>query len=274
MTYVRDRARLSRYRETGRVFDLDPRGVEEINDELNLEFELLHEDDRSQDWCVYSSDLSPERLEALRGDYARFEATVEENLEGTPLHSERALHVRTLPNLPPLGHRAQVGVFASRVIPQWSLFYWSGDLGVARSSERELLSKSARMNLRTLTTIDGFDLFQGGSEVQRSGIGVLANYSWCDTSSTPKEGCDYRLLPPHYLGDANCVYVTTRRGDEVCSALLSIREIERGEQLLMFTGSNAQNQSIDARVRLYRRAPLAIWLSVAIPTLKIFLSSL
>jgi hypothetical protein len=68
------------------------------------------------------------------------------------------------------------------------------------------------------------------------------------------------------------VYVTTRRGDEVCSALLSIREIERGEQLLMFTGSNAQNQSIDARVRLYRRAPLAIWLSVVIPTFKILLS--
>ena len=266
--YLHDETRLAQRQTSGRRFPLDQMGIDQLNDAMGLETVIVHEDDHSEVWCVYSSSIEPDVLERLRESYKHYQSTVEANLEGVPRRAEQFLDVRALPDLPSLNERHQVGLFAAQDIPAWSLFYWSGDLGVAHQSDHHL-SETVQMNRRTLVTLNGVDFFQGGSERQRSMSGVLANFYWCDSQSTHAAQCDYRVLPPHFLGEPNCVYVTTRRGQVVCSGLLAFKEIKANDQLLMFTGSDEQSRAIERRLNFYRMLPYLALVGFSIPVLQL-----
>ena len=269
--YVHDQEHLLRLQSTGREFTLDQRGINEINQSLEVESEIIHEDEDFGSWSIYSPTLSHDLLDHLSERYTQYEAKLDVNQEGVPIRFEDHIVVRTLPYLPLVHHREQVGLFATQTIPSWSLLYWTGDIGVAYASDQHRISKVAHMNRRTLVTMEGVDFFQGGSEQQRSGSAILANFFWCDTKTTDLTQSDYRILPANFLGEPNCVYVTTLKGDTACSALLSFKEIQEDEQLLMFTGSAQQGLSIDRRLRLYHLIPFIILIALVIPILQLSL---
>ena len=268
--YLHDREILKRRQQSGESASLDHEGIQEINQQFKLETEIIHEDEICDAWSIYHDDLSAELMRQVEAQFIRYQADFEENQEGIPRRCEEHLEVRALPALPKLFDREQVGLFAKRPIPPWTLFYWGGDLGVARSADRALLPKVTDMNRRTFVRFDGVDIFQGGSPTQRSGCGVLANYFWCHTQSTGAAQSTYRLLPFNFLGHPNCVYVTTKKGQHMCSALLSFSEIKRGEQILMFTGSEEQSKWVDRRLRLYRAAPILTSLALLCSLIKIY----
>lgn len=159
------------------------------------------------------------------------------------------LEASTLPNLPQLEGRAQLGLFATLSIPARRLFLWESDLGVARASARATLPDPVRMNRRTLCAHQGLELFQGGGPEQRSNASILANFYWCHSESTPRGQGRFLIYPPHYFGPPNCEYVTTLNAQGApCSGLKTLRQIAPGEQLLMYTGSAQSAMTIQLRV--------------------------
>ena len=122
-----------------------------------------------------------------------------------------------------------------------------GDTHIIHDSERHLLSSTLKMNRRTLASFGEVRFFQGGDPQQRSGCGVLANFFWCHTHSTPNHLSPYWLLPSNYLGAANCVYVTTKKDGRLCSALLAFKALKADEQILMFTGHDQEVKAVERR---------------------------
>ena len=265
--YVHDQRILRLRQKTGRRTSLDRDGLQVLNRDFNIETSIIHEDDPFGDWKIYTQDFPEHVLEELHSQFLQAQKEVEENTEGTPKSSEMYLEIRTLPHLPSLLERDQVGLFTKKKVPKWSLFYWTGDLGVAWSDSALDLPTDAHMNRRTLISLDGVDFFQGGSQIQRSSCAVLANFFWCNTSTTPHLKSPYYLLPPHFLGVPNCVYVTTKKDGQVCSALLAFKEIKKDEQILMFTGFSSQSKIIDRHLKLYSAIPWVAFLAMLI-TLK------
>ena len=270
LVYLYDLKRFQTLSFSKKIGSLDRKRIQNTNRVLELETEIIHEDEPCDEWSVYQSDISADLMGRVKAQFMKFQSNFEENQEGVPRKCEEYLEVRLLPNLPKVFDRDQVGLFATRPIPQWTLFYWVGDLGVARSSDHSILPRVAHMNRRTLMSFEGIDIFQGGSQIQRSGCGVLANYFWCHTQSTPAVQSTYRLLPFNFLGQPNCVYVTTKKDQRLCSALLSFSEIKKGDQILMYTGSEEQSRLIDRRLATYRIAPFIASFGLICSLIKVY----
>ena len=260
--YLHDYRIMKRRQQTGESASLDREGIQYINENFQLNTVIIHEDDDCSPPQRYQSTASlfnDSSFSNERREFDKYQREHEENLEGIPRQGEVYLKVSTLPYLPLLSeedNRQQVGLFAAQDIPQWSLFYWIGDTHIIHDSERHLLSSTVKMNRRTLATFDNVSFFQGGDSQQRSGCGVLANFFWCHTQSSPKSLSHYWILPPHFLGEANCVYVTTKKEGRLCSALLAFKALRVNEQLLMFTGTDLENRAIERRIRLFHLLPL------------------
>ena len=270
LVYLYDLKVLQTLKFSRKIGSLDQERIHDLNHVLGLETEIVHEDEPCDKWSIYQSDIPADLMERVKAQFMRFQADFEVNQEGIPRKCEDYLEVRSLPNLPQVFDRDQVGLFATQPIPQWTLFYWVGDLGVARSSDHATLPRVARMNRRTLMSFEGVDIFQGGSQTQRSGCGVLANYFWCHTQSTPAVQSVYRLLPFNFLGQPNCVYVTTKKDQRLCSALLSFAEVKKGDQILMYTGSEEQSRLIDRRLRAYRVTPFIASFGLICSLIKVY----
>ena len=272
--YLHDYKILKRRKQTGDSASLDQAGIQYINQNFQLDTVIIHEDDHCGPPKIYKHSLSQytdSSFYDVRLQFDHYQRQFDENIEGIPRRGETYLNVNTLPYLPVLSHRSareQVGLFARQDIPQWSLFYWIGDTHIIHDSERHLLSSTVRMNRRTLATFDDVSFFQGGDPQQRSGCGVLANFFWCHTESTPKALCPYWILPSHFLGEANCVYVTTKKEGHLCSALLAFKALKANEQLLMFTGHDQEDKTIERRIRLYHLLPLIAGCGIGITIIK------
>jgi len=188
--------------------------------------------------------LIREALEGLQASHLHAQLALEPSLK-LSAHLEAA----TLPQLPPIEGREQLGLFATQELPAQRLFLWESDLGVARAEARAHLPSAVRMNRRTLHRHKGVEVFQGGGEDQRSNASILANFYWCHSESMPRTKGRFLIYPPHYFGAPNCEYVTTLNAHGTpCSALKTLRVIEPGEQLLMYTGSTQSALTIQVRV--------------------------
>ena len=276
LLYLHDQKILSLRQQSGSRFSLDPQGIMHLNQTLQLETQIMHEDDPFGQWKLHSppeedAPFSPQFLTHLHTQFQDYQEQLEINQEGIPRRCDTYLEVRTLPHLPSVLERQQVGVFTTQNVPQWSLFYWTGDLGVAYSHHRHDLATSTHMNRRTLAILNEVDFFQGGSLNQRSNCGVLANFFWCNSSTTPNHDTPYYLLPPHFLGMPNCVYVTTKKEGQICSGLLAFKEIKADEQLLMFVGFDAKSKAIDRHLKLYALIPWLVFFTLLTLCLQLYL---
>ena len=272
--YLHDYTLLKRRQQIGDSASLDREGIQYINQNFQLETVIIHEDEDCQPPKRYqhsSSQYTASSFHNERQQFELYQRDFEEILEGVPRRGETFLKVSTLTHLPLLSHqhnREQVGLFAQQDIPEWSLFYWIGDIHIIHNSERQLLSSAVKMNRRTLATFDEISFFQGGDLQQRSGFGVLANFFWCHTHSTPSDLSPYWILPFHFLGEANCVYVTTKREGYLCSALLAFKEIKADEQILMFTGSEEEVRMVERRIKFYKMIPTLAGCSLGLTLIK------
>ena len=257
-------------RSRGKSFSLDRAGIAQINEELEINTEILHEDDREEVFVSLPKPTHTDLADQLRDAFERYQIETIPKGSGTPRPIEEYLEVCTLPYLPKCEGRVQVGLFAKKDIPVDTLFYWHSDLGVARSEDRHVLDPIVNMNRRTLTTLNGYDYFQGGGSRQRSGPGVLANFFWCNTDTTNINASSHILMPPNFLGDANCGYATVKREHQLCSALVSFREICAGDQILMFTGSGKNLMAIRYRLILSYLVRLIFPALLTIPFLKLY----
>jgi hypothetical protein len=275
--YLHDYKILKIRQHIGESASLDLSGIRYINQNFQLDTVIIHEDEDCGRPKMYQHSLSRYSAVDLNNEfqqYEQYQREFEENLEGIPRQGEAFIRVSTLPHLPLVSHqknREQVGLFSVQNIPQWSLFYWMGDIHVIHNSERHLLSSTVKMNRRTLASFDEVNFFQGGDSQQRSGCGVLANFFWCNTRSTPSSLSPYWILPSHFLGEPNCVYVTTKKDGQLCSALLVFKEIRANEQILMFIGSDQEAKTVERYVRFYKVIPLLAGCGLGLTLLKYML---
>lgn len=272
--YLHDYNILKKRQQIGEKAYLSLEGIAQINQKFQLETIIIHEDTDCGSPNVYKHRSSTYELKDFEDElqlFDHYQKNFDVNLEGIPRKSETYLHVCTLPHLPSVTHkkkRLQVGLFATQKIPQWSLFYWNGDIDIIHNSERHLLSPTVKMNRRTLASFGEVSFFQGGDAQQRSGCGVLANFFWCNTQSTAMSLSPYWILPAHFLGEPNCIYVTTKKEDKLCSALLTFKDIEADEQILMFTGSDKEVQVLDRWIQVYKAIPILVGASLLFTVLK------
>ena len=270
--------RITEYRnKIGIDIALDHDGIQEINTLLNLETHIMHEDEDIGRFIGYHKETSVAKYARLELAFKRYQDQLyQDQLKDDELAIPRSiqeyLKLSTLPNLPYIDHREQVGLFAIKPIPTKTIFYWDSDIGIAKTDERDLLQSDVVMNRRTLTTIEGFDFFQGGSKTQRSGPAVLANFFWCHTHSTGIAENKHILMLPNFLGSPNSIYITTKNKDKkLCSALMIVGEIQEGDQLLMFTGSEDNLVAIKYRLSISFLIKVLTPAILIIPFLKLYL---
>ena len=250
-----DQARLHARKTRGLRYALDQAGIADLMSEVGPVVRLCAEEDLEPVLVEYDelatggatpldTDLVREAVEGLQTSHVHAKLALDPSLK-LSIYLEAA----TLPQLPQVEGRDQLGLFATQRIPAQRLFLWESDLGVARSGARAQLPSAVRMNRRTLHTHGGLEVFQGGGEEQRSNASILANFYWCHSESMPRTKGRYLIYPPHYFGSPNCEYVTTLNAyGTPCSALKTLREIDPGEQLLMYTGSTQSALTIQLRV--------------------------
>jgi len=249
-----DRARLRRRARRGERYELSAEGLTALNaelrpavalcDEEGFEAELVEYDERSDGRAEPLGEL---QVSSALAGLSALTRSADIALEPA-LKLKEYLEAATLPELPALEGRAQLGLFCTREVPAGHIFLWESDLGVARSSARGALPMSVTMNRRTLYRGGGLEIFQGGGPEQRSNASILANFYWCHSESTSGSLGRNLLYPPHYFGPANCEYVTTLNSHGApCSGLKTLRALSAEEQLLMYTGS-AQS-ALNAQLR-------------------------
>ena len=266
-----DKAKIKARGEIGRRLPLTLEGVKALNEHLQGRVTLCHESEHPRELVLYEErgvgelkgemaldEGSLERVvSALRGlgDQLWLEESSRSAERSASLHLELSLeeHLEavTLPHLPLLGGRAQLGLVTRESVPRGARFLWESDLGVARAEARGALPSEVNMNRRTLVSEAGLELFQGAGSEQRSNASVLGNFYWCHSESTRATQGRLLIYPPNYLGQANCEYITTLSAEGYpCSALRTLRALDQGEPLLMFTGSTRQTLMVWLRVSL------------------------
>ena len=256
----------------GETFQLDREGVATLNIDLQLETLILHEDEPADRFSFYADGLSADDESLLEERFSEYVATYQPEEGGEEISFEDNVEVSTLPYLPLVNDRSQLGLFARAPLKKGSVLVWDSDIGVARSDERDILDLTAHMNRRTLFQAEGFDFFQGGSEIQRSNPALLGNFFWCHTESTSAERRSHLVMPPHYLGAPNCVYITTLKGGQLCSGLMTFAHIKAGEQLLMFTGNGRNLFAVQTRLVLSYGISLLFPATLCLPLIKLYLA--
>lgn len=252
-----DRARLRWRAIREGHYPLTAMGIKDIMTKVQPAVQLYSEEELKGELIEFDEDengsltpLQATHIHAILDTFRRLATQGKLALEPSIKLSDY-LEASTLPHLPQIENRDQLGLFALRTIPAQRIFLWESDLGVARSSARFRLPTPVKMNRRTLCSQHGLDLFQGGGRDQRSNASILANFYWCHSESTPQKNGRFLIFPPHFLGTPNCEYVTTLNAQGVpCSGLKTLRSIEKNEQILMYTGSTQSMLTIQLRISI------------------------
>lgn len=278
---------------------LDGQGCRSLNRDFGLSYTLL--DERHHPCEVISfGEVSQAQLDAvdevLRAPlkYEKYLSTSLTSLDRFSMSTfEERAEVRTLPYLPSISGRPQLGIFSKQAIPAGTAFLWRSDLGICPASStlprQKLFDEVTLFNRRALLSIDGVEVFQGAGPRQASNPGTLINFSWCHTESTPAETSPYRLLPPHDLGPPNCYFCTVIASEihsdkstvlaeqavsgQLCSAIVTYREIPAGQQLLAFTGHGASLRSVMIRRLISRTLELLSPALLILPWLRLCLNT-
>jgi hypothetical protein len=228
--------RVLKQRQSSKMhIDLDADHIQLLNESQWIETHILADHDQPV-WSCYS-EVNESDLKILQEEFMH-KCEVDESTQSAQYcdlytHCELAV----LPQLPQIQMRDQWGLFAKEDISKNKILPWVSDWGVIRLDELDDLADVARMNRRRLYRNQTFEIFQGGGIGQRSNPAIFANFFWCQTPSMTSKKSPFILYPPHFLGIPNCVYVTWESQGRMHSGLQSWRDIQAGDQILMYTGS-------------------------------------
>ena len=256
---------------------LTKEGIKIMNEQAGLHIKLIHDDDLEPKLIELGRNALREG--SLKGlalnlindpiinaeDEGSLSSPLSQLGQGEVFLIEDYLEVRTLPLLPLISGRQQLGLFATRPIPIGAHFIWRSDYAVVYGN-LDQLPVSEKINRRPLAKFSSqtseTTLIQSGGDLLRSNPITLANFSWCHTESVSASESSYRILPPNDLGKPNCHFKTIAMNSgpqatqgrptsglspSLHSALVTFRALNSGDQLLIFSGEGKNLISVSAR---------------------------